>query len=616
MTHWLAWSAAFSAFIALAALAFERAAARLGVARRFVWIAAMLVAVVVPVAIATRVAPVVESPRLIESPVVLDNPTNTAAIPVETQATIAAQASRSLNWRALAANANRWIGAVWLGASLLSFTLLFRAVMRLRRRRHSWHEVETDAGSVLVSNDDGPAVIGFVQPKIVIPRWALTADHETRELLLLHEREHLRANDSRVLFGAALLLALVPWNAALWWMSRRLRLAIEIDCDARVIRASSAPHSYGHMLITVGERYAAPALPASAFLSEPGTHLEARIDAMTTPLPRRPVLAALPFAVASAFVLGAAAWTPLPAPFRVAPHAPVIDVPTAQAPAMISPAVSTPTLKTPALEQPALVAPSTKTIVAPVDTAPVTVTGPKPLRGNPGPRYPDSLRALGVEGHVFMKFSTDAQGIPDTSTIELLDATDDLFTESVRRTLPRWRYDSQGPVRFAVYFRGPDSALDTPTPVIDGVSIMPVIVTATIAFVRRDTAQQESPARRQFDALIAALNSPTATLLQDFNRRYARKDAVRDPAGEKGSALLESLRAAGGFDILAIRRSQPTSLEFVARERGGDKATHVGYFAIASADNPRVESFRMLLVQPGRSVDEPALIEHLQNMRP
>ena len=260
MTHWLAWSAAFSAFIALAALAFERAAARLGVARRFVWIAAMLVAVVVPVAIATRVAPVVESPRLIESPVVLDNPTNAAAMPVETRATIAAQASRSLNWRALAANANHWIGAVWLGASLLSFTLLFRAVMRLRRRRHSWHEVETDAGSVLVSNDDGPAVIGFVQPKIVIPRWALTADHETRELLLLHEREHLRANDSRVLFGAALLLALVPWNAALWWMSRRLRLAIEIDCDARVIRASNARHSYGHMLITVGERYAAPGL--------------------------------------------------------------------------------------------------------------------------------------------------------------------------------------------------------------------------------------------------------------------------------------------------------------------------------------------------------------------
>lgn len=615
MTSWMAWSALFTALIALAALGLERAAAQVGVARRFVWITAMIVAVVVPVVIATRVAPAVVSHTVLESPVVLNSAADAPTIRVVGEAIALEQPLRSWNWRALVAGADRWIGRAWLVASIVWSALLFGAVMRLRRRRTSWRDVETGAGRVLVSNDDGPAVVGFVHPRIVIPRWALVAEHETRELLLLHEREHLRAHDSRVLFGAAVLLALVPWNAALWWMSRRLRLAIEIDCDTRVIRLSGARHSYGHMLITIGERYVAPALPASAFLSEPGTLLEARIDAMTTLSARRPILAALPFVFASAFVLGAAAWTPLPAPFRAGSQTPMIAAPIAQPPVIVSTVVTTPIAQTPRLERPAIATPSITTVVAP-DTLTPTVADPVPLRGNPAPRYPDSLRTLGVEGHVFMTFSTNAQGIPDTSTIHVIEATDELFTENVRRTLPRWRYDSPGRVRFAVYFRGPDSREYLPAPIIEGVSVMPVIVTASIS-VRRDTVQQETPARRQFDALFAAFNSADASRLEEFNKRYMRLDPVRDPTGAKGSAGLAQYRLeSGGFDVLSIRRSQPTSLEFVARERAGSGATHVGYFAIVSADDPRIDSFRMLIVKPGQSVDDPALIEHLQNMRP
>jgi beta-lactamase regulating signal transducer with metallopeptidase domain len=456
-----------------------------------------------------------------ESLAVVSAASDAAALRVGDAAVVAGQPSRFWNWQPLVPDADRWIGLAWLSASIVWFALLSHAVARLRRRRNSWREVETDAGRVLVSNDDGPAVVGFVRPRIVIPRWALVVDRETRALLLLHEREHLRANDSRVLFGAAVLLALAPWNAAFWWMSRRLRLAIEIDCDARVIRASGARHSYGHMLITIGERYVAPALPASAFLSEPGTHLEARIDAMTTPSARRPILAALPFALASAFVLGAAAWTPLPHPFRAAPQTPVVTAPVAQPPEVIPPIVSTPIVRVPRREQPAVVAPTANAVVMPADTATPTVAG-----------------------RVLMSFSTNAHGIPDT-------------------------------------------------------------------------VRQETPARRQFDALFAAFNSPDATRLEEFNKRYMRLDPVRDPTGEKGSTGLASYRlATGGFDILSIRRSQTTSLEFVARERAGSRATHVGYFAIVAADNPRIESFRMLIVQPGRGVDDAALIEHLQNMRP
>jgi hypothetical protein len=217
-----------------------------------------------------------------------------------------------------------------------------------------------------------------------------------------------------------------------------------------------------------------------------------------------------------------------------------------------------------------------------------------------------------------LTFSTNAQGIPDTTTIHVLETTDELFAQSVQRVLPRVRYDSEGRVRYAVYFRLAGSVRETPTPIIDGVSItFPVIVTATSLYVRRDSAQQETPARRQFDALFAAFNSPDAARLEEFNKRYTRLDPVDDPTGAKGSAGLTQYRLeTGGFDLLSIRRSQPTSLEFVARERAGNRATHVGYFAIVAAENPRIESFRMLIVKPGQSTDDPALIEHLRNMRP
>ena len=61
------------------------------------------------------------------------------------------------------------------------------------------------------------------------------------------------------LMVTALTLILAPWNVALWWQLRRLRLAVEMDCDRRVVAASSArpvihlavPREYGFMVVDV-----------------------------------------------------------------------------------------------------------------------------------------------------------------------------------------------------------------------------------------------------------------------------------------------------------------------------------------------------------------------------
>src|SRR5204863_9196512 len=139
---------------------------------------------------------------------------------------------------------------------LLLFLAFVRASVVLARQRSRWPDVETDIGHVLVARDSGPAVVGFFHPRIVIPEWAVSIERATRDLLLLHELEHIRAGDSRALVGAEVLLICAPWNAALWWMARQLRLAIEIDCDARVIRSGEKTREYALLLLAVGERYA------------------------------------------------------------------------------------------------------------------------------------------------------------------------------------------------------------------------------------------------------------------------------------------------------------------------------------------------------------------------
>jgi len=86
---------------------------------------------------------------------------------------------------------------------------------------------------------------------------------------------------------------------------RRLRLAVEIDCDARVLARGGRRPEYGELLLQVGRRRTQFALAALA-LGEPGSFLERRIRRMTTALPRwRWAGAALALVVAAGAIVGA-----------------------------------------------------------------------------------------------------------------------------------------------------------------------------------------------------------------------------------------------------------------------------------------------------------------------
>ena len=137
----------------------------------------------------------------------------------------------------------------------------------------------------MIADDRGPAVVGIRRPVVVMPRWIPELEDRLLRLVFLHEREHQRAGDHRLFAVAVAALVLMPWNLFLWWQVSRLRLAIEFDCDRRVLERGESPRDYADALITVGGRVSAPLLAAAAF-AERKPAVEQRLRRMTEPLAR------------------------------------------------------------------------------------------------------------------------------------------------------------------------------------------------------------------------------------------------------------------------------------------------------------------------------------------
>jgi beta-lactamase regulating signal transducer with metallopeptidase domain len=301
---WMLYATALGCLACVAALAAERVFSVWGVPRRFVWVAAMTATIALPLALATRTPPRVAR---VAPTVALRR----ALMPARVVAAASTRPPLRLTIYRLSLRVERAARALWIVASLAVGAALIIALLSLNRHRGAWRGEKLYGHSVTVTPDLGPAVIGVFRPRIVIPEWALALPDRERRFMLQHELEHLLSNDPQLLLFTGIVLLLCPWNLALWWMAHRLRLAIEIDCDARVIELSDAPDEYGLFLVAVGERRAS-GLFLAATLAERRSSLERRIVAMTSLRPRRPLLVSLPLA---AFVCGAAvlaAQTPTP----------------------------------------------------------------------------------------------------------------------------------------------------------------------------------------------------------------------------------------------------------------------------------------------------------------
>jgi hypothetical protein len=180
------------------------------------------------------------------------------------------------------ASLDPFVAALWVLASAGLLGAVGVAGWRLQRWRATWRATRLQGTPVLVSGHIGPAVVGLWDGQIVLPEWALREESRTLGLLLEHERQHLAARDHRLLGVGIAALVLMPWNLALWWIVSRLRLAAEIDCDARVLAGTrSDVVSYGSLLIAVGQRLASAPAVGVAF-SRPASNLEHRIRALAS----------------------------------------------------------------------------------------------------------------------------------------------------------------------------------------------------------------------------------------------------------------------------------------------------------------------------------------------
>jgi hypothetical protein len=274
----------FALLLCIAGVAIEQIAAWLNLPRRGIWVIALITSVAYPTVMVLRPRlPALPSPpaaifaapsgpiRAIEppSPLVLRTPAARKSIPI--------------HWGSITSlhSFDRVYRIVWIGLSGIVFGVFVLSWIRLQMASRQWRRETVKGHDVWITPALGPAVIGLFRPRILIPQWLLDAPASTCSLALAHEREHTRARDPILLLGGLLAVLAAPWNVPLWWQLRRLRFALEVDCDARVLRHGADLQAYGHLLLTVNQHSTVESFTAMA-IAAPISRLERRVRIMTS----------------------------------------------------------------------------------------------------------------------------------------------------------------------------------------------------------------------------------------------------------------------------------------------------------------------------------------------
>lgn len=188
------------------------------------------------------------------------------------------------------------IQQVWLTASAMLVLWGLANAWRVARVIYLSRKGQGDTGGravvdgipVVVTDLVGPATVGLLRSHLLVPRWVLAMPRSQRKYVLRHEEEHRRAHDAQLLFVASLALLLMPWNLAMWWQLRRLCLAVEMDCDNRVVNGLGNAPAYGELLLKVAEASSRGPRLQPALLGGIGS-LEHRLTVLLAPAPLRQV---------------------------------------------------------------------------------------------------------------------------------------------------------------------------------------------------------------------------------------------------------------------------------------------------------------------------------------
>ena len=293
-----------------AGFALERVLGALRLPRRGVWIAALLASVALPCSAVFWVS--YPEPVPVQHVGFDTTDFDWEASPVSKTVLAPSHPMRrnQRNWWPTVPALDTVLRGAWIASSSVMCVFLFGGALYFRPRARGWSPRREGGVPLWVADGAGPAVFGFMTPRIVIPRWLLDAPPEVRSLVIQHEREHVVGGDSLLLTVGLLVVALAPWNPALWWQLRRLRFALEVDCDARVLRSGVDAVAYGQTLLTVGQKQITRPMGALA-LVEPVSQLERRIRLMISNNGRHSLaLTGVFITLAASFAVSAAALGP------------------------------------------------------------------------------------------------------------------------------------------------------------------------------------------------------------------------------------------------------------------------------------------------------------------
>ncbi len=234
MGAWMLYALAPGVALCCAAMLAEQAARQRRWASRWIWLAAMVGSIVLP-----ALGPAIPGLAPFRLPA-LASVASPATVSVAAPVAIIAHA----HYPGLAR-------VLWAALSIATLLVVLGGAGLVRHRARGWRRTIIDGSETFVAPETGPAVFGWWRPRIVLPAWLAEIPSRQRALAIAHEQSHLDARDPQWLGAALVLLAIMPWNPSLWWQLRRLRHAIEVDCDARVLGDGHDVLDYGEALLAL-----------------------------------------------------------------------------------------------------------------------------------------------------------------------------------------------------------------------------------------------------------------------------------------------------------------------------------------------------------------------------
>lgn len=199
-------------------------------------------------------------PHAADAPTIVMRMPAWPAMPVTTLRPLAAHGANGMPWL---------VATVWLAGAMAWLAIVAVAQWRFARRirgARRLHDAPRGLAVWVASDADiGPALVGTVHPRIVLPAdFHDRFDASEQALILAHESIHASRHDGRWMFVAHLMAAAFWFHPLGWWALRAFRFDQELACDAAVMRLHPAQRrsyafamtkSHGTAFLPIGCRW-------------------------------------------------------------------------------------------------------------------------------------------------------------------------------------------------------------------------------------------------------------------------------------------------------------------------------------------------------------------------